>query len=109
MRFFILIFSILLTVFYTGCSTNHESNPQKNAIAIEPIDVQPFIGLKEAEAQQLARSTGRQFRVVSRDGKNLVITQDRVVGRFNATVNNGYVTHIAIEDEHLLLSPDTNP
>ncbi len=98
----ILISTLMLgTVALAACEPNATTtvgspNPTK---PVKPIVNQnaDYVGLTEEAAVQLAESRGARFRVVERDGQSLPITKDYIVGRINATVQNGIVVKYEIE------------
>lgn len=54
------------------------------------------VGMTEAEAQAAVEDAGLAFRVVSRDGEGLAVTDDYVVTRVNATIVDGVVTETSV-------------
>lgn len=63
---------------------------QTQAVALE------IIGMREAKAQDTVQAAGLKFRVVSRDGTALMVTEDYSVTRINATIVGGEVTETSI-------------
>ena len=63
---------------------------ETQAVALE------VIGMSEAEAQRTVQEAGLTFRVVSRDGTALMVTEDYSVTRINATVVDDEVTESTI-------------
>lgn len=64
-------------------------------------NTQDYIGLTVNQATELALERGTRFRVVMQDGESLPVTMDYMVGRINATVNNGIVTSYTVEGQEL--------
>ncbi len=56
-----------------------------------------YIGLTEAEAEQQAEVDGRPYRVGARDGEQMMLTEDYVVGRITVTITDGVVTGATVE------------
>lgn len=56
-----------------------------------------YLGLTEAEAEQQAEVDGRQYRVGARDGEQMMLTEDYVVGRITVTITDGVVTAATVE------------
>jgi hypothetical protein len=63
---------------------------ETQAVALE------VIGMSEAEAQRTVQEAGLTFRLVSRDGTALMVTEDYSVTRINATVVDDEVTESTI-------------
>lgn len=55
-----------------------------------------IIGMAEADARTAVEGAGMTFRVVSRDGEDLVVTEDYSVTRINATIVDDEVTATTI-------------
>jgi len=55
-----------------------------------------ILGMSEADARAIVEDAGTIFRVVSRDGEDLVVTEDYSVIRINATVVDDEVTRTTI-------------
>jgi hypothetical protein len=58
------------------------------------LDTGLLVGEELADARELARAEGCDVRVVVRDGKNLVVTDDFRIDRVNVAVDDGRVTGI---------------
>ena len=58
------------------------------------LDTGLLVGEELAGARELARAEGCEVRVVVRDGKNLVGTDDVRIDRVNVAVDDGRVTRI---------------
>lgn len=71
-------------------SSSHSSNSST---------AEDYIGLTVSQATDLALARGTRFRVVMQDGESLPVTMDYMVGRINATVNNGIVTSYTVEGQ----------
>ncbi len=56
-----------------------------------------YMGLEVEDAQEYARKHNQIFRIVSRNGQPLPVTEDYRTGRINATIYKGIVTDISIE------------
>lgn len=56
-----------------------------------------YLGLTEEEAQAQAEVDGRPFRVGARDGEQLMLTEDYVLGRVTASINDGVITAVTVE------------
>ena len=56
------------------------------------FDARDLLGLRQPEAEQLAKRNGCSVRVVVRDGEKLARTDDLRVNRVNINVDRGYVT-----------------
>lgn len=56
------------------------------------IFVKDLIGLKEVEAIKKLGDLGVKIRIVSRDGKNFVVTSDFKNDRVNLSIENGKVS-----------------
>jgi len=54
------------------------------------------VGMSQAQARRAVEAAGRTFRVVSRDGEALVVTDDYRTDRINATVVDGTVTSTTV-------------
>ncbi len=54
------------------------------------------LGMSEADARAAVEGAGKTFRVVSRDGEDLAVTEDYNVTRINATVVDDEVTRTTI-------------
>lgn len=53
-----------------------------------------YIGLSESQASDKAKKENRSYRVVSRDGEGLPVTQDYIPERLNFEVQKGVVTNL---------------
>lgn len=59
-------------------------------------DIQALVGLAEAEARRRVETTGRRFRVLSRDGVSFPSTTDLRDDRVNVHVRAGKVAEAGI-------------
>lgn len=53
-----------------------------------------YIGLTEVELSIKLTNQGKDYRVVSKNGSNCIITRDVQVDRLNVTINNSIVTSV---------------
>jgi hypothetical protein len=72
--------------------TDDAMTPSDEALAMT-TDV---LGMAEAEAQAALEDSGLTFRVVSRDGTGLAVTDDYSVSRINVAIVDGRVTEATI-------------
>ncbi len=72
--------------------TDDPMTPSDEALAMT-TDV---LGMAEAEAQAAVEDAGLTFRVVSRDGTGLAVTDDYSVSRINVAIVDGRVTEATI-------------
>jgi heat shock protein HslJ len=72
--------------------TDDPMTPSDEALAMT-TDV---LGMAEAEAQAAVEAAGLTFRVVSRDGTGLAVTDDYSVSRINVAIDEGTVTEATI-------------
>jgi hypothetical protein len=56
------------------------------------FDARDMLGLRQQDAERLAKQNGCAMRVVERDGETLGRTDDLRVNRINVDVERGYVT-----------------
>lgn len=56
-----------------------------------------YLGLTEEEAEAQAEVDDRPFRVGARDGEQLMLTEDYVVGRITVSLQDGVVTAATVE------------
>ncbi len=74
--------------------TTNEASAEPPASASSDTD---YVGLTEAEAEELATENDVPFRVVERDGEPLPTTRDYRPGRINAVVTGGVVVSYTVE------------
>jgi heat shock protein HslJ len=74
----------------TFSTTQQPSEPQISDATLAVA--QDVIGMTEKKAQSTVEAAGLTYRVVSRDGEGLAVTDDYSVVRVNATIVDGEVT-----------------
>lgn len=72
------------------------ANPDDKGAANTKIG-EAYLGMSEKDALEKAKTDDRQARVVSRDGKGLMVTMDLRPGRLNFTIEDGVVTEVEEE------------
>jgi len=78
----------------TFSTTQQPTEPQVSDATLAVA--QDVVGMTEEKAQRTVAEAGLVFRVVSRDGEGLAVTDDYSVVRVNATVVDGEVTETTV-------------
>lgn len=73
------VFVFVSAIFLFGCNSANYTN------------------LSTEAARVLAEKNGVEFRVVQEDGQGYIVTDDYVVGRINAIIENGVVVDYEVE------------
>lgn len=95
---------------FVATPTTNEQVPTDAAgdtTSAEPDTVRPsndYVGLSVREAETVAEANGVPFRVVERDGEQLMVTEDWRPGRINAVVEDGVVVSYTVEGEGMATS-----
>jgi diacylglycerol kinase family enzyme len=101
-----IAFGLMLLVTMSGCGSNTQTN---DVTSVEKNKATDYISLTVAAAQDLAEKNNVPFRVVTIDGEPQMATMDFVIGRINASTQDGMVVSYQVEgQENPALSYDAN-
>jgi len=87
----------ILTTYPEQCTIGGETFT--NTAGQHSGDNQVYVGLAESAALEKASAASTPARVVERDGEQLPVTMDYVLGRLNFSVKEGVVYKVTIEGQ----------
>lgn len=90
-KIWLVLLGILCLSALVGCQ--HSPYPSRG----DPWQGDPYIGQSVQYAKEMARYSGRSFRVIRNNGQPLSATYDYRPGRINAIVENGVVVNYEVE------------
>lgn len=94
-----LSFLVAIAISLSACSNSQDTFKAPVAVPDKTTTVsdETYEGLTVEMAESMAAEKEVPFRVVMQDGEPLPATMDYRPGRINATVENGFVTSVAVE------------
>ena len=87
----------ILTTYPEQCTIDGKTF--SNTASQHSDDSQAYVGLTESAALEKASVASTPARVVERDGEQLPVTMDYVLGRLNFSVKEGVVYKVAVEGQ----------